>query len=386
MDDMYQYSPGILTNILARRKAEARQAMLDDLERRQVEGNLEVQKENMENNRIWRQGQADAAKALEGERWMRGRPMGQKLSPEDLEFMKSHNLSGYDKPQTIHHTKWTEQPTNFDDGGEPHGFETVPADETTEETVHTWGGNYDQQEEARQQALLQQMMTSPDFLELDPLQQSLLLGQAGVKMTPDQLRGPADKNSPLYIEYKDSGFPGSMQDYMKWKANLRPRGTGGGGGGNYNWQYYEKVGPNGERIPTMVNPRPSRGPDGRPTFDSVDLSDPTLHRPGGLKPPVPVFDKGQAHNYANLMANPTARRDVAKRRVEGLALVQGAQLPDSVKDIGYRILNSMDERGASGYDKYTAEQIVQAAGLSPEEARQAVYVVDFLKGNRPPEE
>lgn len=65
-DDMYQYSPGIVTNILARQKAEARQAMLDELNSRQAEATMKTQAANaasLEEQRQamaeWRQSQAD---------------------------------------------------------------------------------------------------------------------------------------------------------------------------------------------------------------------------------------------------------------------------------------------------------------------------------------
>lgn len=163
-DDMYQYSPGILTNILARQKAEARQAMLDEFERKKFESNEEIKRDTLATNKVLRDAQAEAATASAVQRKLSGFSMGDEPTPEDYEWFKSHGGASYFTPPTQSSVTTEEggqfQPSiGLDDAGNPGEDFYQPGEKvtSTEKVPARFKGSTDERSDLRDQLMFSAM-------------------------------------------------------------------------------------------------------------------------------------------------------------------------------------------------------------------------------------
>ncbi len=173
MDDMYQHSPGIAEQILDKRRAYQRQAMLDALNRQQVEANMQLHRDQMETNKVAREAQAEAAKALAVQRRLSGFTMGDEPSEEDYKWFQENGGSSYfskpaeSKIETVEGAQYV--PPAEDDGGNlSEGGLLAGSGETitsTQKVAPKFRGTTEERQTLQDQLMFREMSEDPNMPE-----------------------------------------------------------------------------------------------------------------------------------------------------------------------------------------------------------------------------
>lgn len=342
-----------LQNILARRKAEAQQALLNEFKQKEFEqsqkeseAQIEATKENTLSNRIWREGQAkiDAANAKRvqladldevGFSPESVIPSGQ-LGPDQLTLGKETGRIATDT---------TPISSNIGDG---FGEKNI------------WKGNAEQREKftrkKQRTGLIQELMKDPKADK--DLINRLMIADAygGDDMSAAELKavtGSDTGSEPTSVkEYKfavSQGYKGSFDQYQKEDANRRtPRPPA-----QHNLQLREvKDSRTGENVLVWFDPR-------NPTAPPIPVGGGYGPKPaGGLGIANRVFNEASLREYsdtfqeyANLTrtrpGSPAALNAETKVRSLGRTLALNANLPQDVKEWVVGIMEDDDRRPTS---------------------------------------
>lgn len=221
-----------LQAILERNRQRERQALLDQLQSRQVEAGIENQKASTESQRAYRDAQIENMKNLQQNRMLSTLTPHQELDTDTAGMV----------PDTLKTPAWNTVlggpgATSTVDGEEVPGDPTMTVQQVTPETFK---GLPESQENERIGDESSDYMSSPSYKTDDPLTKVMKLrgisrdfsGGIPAGAFPDPVKDP---HSPAYIEYQDyvKSLPAGTQPltfdkYMEEDANRRRPVTNNG--------------------------------------------------------------------------------------------------------------------------------------------------------------
>ncbi len=164
-----------LQNILARKEVQKRQALLDSI----TQQNADTNRMQTEAEIGWRNAQAEREQAIANKERLNDYVIGQKLSPEDKDWMGKAGFGGLIKDTP---TGKTVPFTQNQDGSIDQG--------PVEVTESTYAGSPAEQKEALKQAQIKQLLSSNEFGQASPVGKYLLGQSLGLKLDPDMFRAP----------------------------------------------------------------------------------------------------------------------------------------------------------------------------------------------------
>ena len=389
VDDMYQYSPSILTNILARRKAEERQTMLDDLQRRQAESQMSLNEENSQSLRMMREAEAKRDKAEAFDKWLGKLGPDVPLDEGGKSYLRENNMGGLIVPGLTPNVGVDETFSDFEGPRElptgppqpksPDTFYGLPKDRKAAELQQMISGvvGNDSTNPAMRNALLYNQLTGGDNAPAEALRSN-----DGRLISIDRATGRSK------IDPSISGLDKDTVSYWNSKTGQ------GGGNGQRAWQLNSRTGEDGKAIWEWANPydpsqpaRPYMTPGtqtpGQPAPPPAPAVGGTLNRVGTTVPkplPTGIPEVYLAHK-ANLLKNPKTAPSAFDYAANSIMNIQMAGAEDDVKQFALRVVKGDLADALAGQ---TADQIATQASqenqFTPEEEQALRALIQFGRG------
>lgn len=233
--------------ILDRKWAMQRQALLDQLNQKNIESEIAARDENARSMAEERAAQAAARQAAAeqaeikswGELYGPGSDVSN-LDPAILEKMRKRGLTrkemGSQGPSVSSMQEYTDPITGEKQQMEVSDMPGVPGT-TMLPDREVFAGTADQQEMERRKTAIGAIISNPKFKELDPLQKYLIIASAtgnlekGFQPPAGLFPNNEDKHSPEWYAYQDyvkefrpdpkHPAPMSFPDFLSYKANLK---------------------------------------------------------------------------------------------------------------------------------------------------------------------
>jgi hypothetical protein len=214
-------NPGYLASkevegILDKRREEARQAMLDELERQRFAeqmkdhaANRDIQREQMEANREWRLGQAAERTELANDRKLKnsGLSMGDEVlddtDPDLLRVLKERRLL---RPEAPPPPSPPLQMTGMPGVSEPSVVDTNTPPSLMPAPKQVYAGLPEERQEATRQKAIDVLMSSKEFNEADAIHKTLMAERIGAKLPPGVLDNKKMVPMPTFDENTKKWF------------------------------------------------------------------------------------------------------------------------------------------------------------------------------------
>lgn len=395
-----------LEQVLGRRKAEARQAMLDEIMQAREKQNLEqgqvsmdATRENTAANKLWRQAQADQLSSATQLKNAQQLMMGQTLdasNPPNIDPSLITRSPQHPDPITTG-PDIAYGPLAGDQYGQMGTAPSIPGalQPNTDADQARFAGLPDDRRLAAKQQQLHLVKASPEFKSADPLHQIMMLNEIANPndtINPGTyLNPPADKHSPAWTEYQDyaaSLAPGvkklDFDAYQQRDANRRQSLAGGGG---YNSQFIADVNP-GTGVQTgkffWADPRKQTVTEAQMPAPQVGPQQPSAL--GGTKPPPavanalapkkPLVDTRAAAALANAISK-------AKTGTSINPFSKPARTPESEAQIGVLVGQIIGAADTTDDVKQNAQQVVSDRALD-KHSNQEVVAHAFRSDNVTP--
>lgn len=242
-----------LQDILTRRKAESRQAMLDEITAQNAASERAMNESLMEERRA----QAERYKAIAAKERLNDYAMGQNLSEQDVQWMRDNNFGGLVKESDTN--EYVEG--NPNEAGDDSG-NVLPV----HKKAFTYAGSPEEQRKSKAWDMYRQQSAMPDWEQRTPLEKYLVAREIFPNGNVPEWaifgQDSKDKRSAIYQEYLDykgevergGGKPMSFDAYMTHdanrKASIARAGAAGGTPPTYTWK--DEIGNDGQPTGRMV--------------------------------------------------------------------------------------------------------------------------------------
>lgn len=271
--------------VIERRKAEERQAMLDELNRKQLEHRMRVDDDQLKTNQMMREAQAEASNALALHRTQAGLYRGQELDPATVSKLgklggSSSVLPGSPAVPGIE--------TNMPSDGGMFGAvgQSIPDQPAGKPK---YAGSPDEQQLAEKEAQVDRMLANdPEFAKLDTIRKHvlrnlLITGQgssAGIFPDAPKTGGRAYVYDEETNKHTDLGPVQGATNHYYNRNRFKPDSGGATGAG----QYFEEV-VNGQKTGRIIWTRGGQSqyvapPSGAPADSTLGNRAGTPDRPG----------------------------------------------------------------------------------------------------------
>lgn len=420
-NDMYQYSPGILTNILARKRAEEQQALENDMAQKKFDHQMEMDKDTQETNRLYREAYAQNQNAQALEHWLKGRPKGQVLTPEDAAQAQKLGGGSYVNPgqtQMVETTELIDQPPDAVIEGPREQLETRVQKAAGPKGPDTFAGTEEQNQLFDKRQKIEALRNDPEFLKKTPMEQWMIFQGIDDKLDPpaDLLKGP--KRAHVFDAETATWSDGPEMEPGDTTVT-RPRKPQGATmpfapatqydqqgnpvatlildkrTGQYQWAQIDnatKPAPNGPATPDIVpsrtpgladrTPQPPQ-PGQTPRFGAA----PVIARPPSASTAAqkPLLDESAMTNYARAFKE-TGSADVASRAKLGEIVIRTANISEDLKDFTLQAATNPKLRGLTPAELFGGKPEIGYRGprtpIPPEEQAAVLRIINFLKSGQ----